>query len=88
MLMNTRTTEANLNEYGRFDELKATVDKQKARAYFEAVEGQTIPPFKVNIKAADLLRTFIIQGGFELAIPGQEQVDTTEAEVDCAQEKS
>lgn len=87
-LMNTRTTEANLNEYGRFDELKATVDKQKARAYFEAVEGQTIPPFKVNIKAADLLRTFIIQGGFELAIPGQEQVDTTEAEVDCALEKS
>lgn len=36
-LMNTRTTEANLNEYGRLDELKATVDKQKARAYFEAV---------------------------------------------------
>lgn len=65
-LMNTRTTEANLNEYGRFDELKATVDKQKAKAYFEALEGQSIPPFKVNIKAAELLGDFIIHGGFEL----------------------
>ncbi|MDX5627304.1 MULTISPECIES: HsdR family type I site-specific deoxyribonuclease [unclassified Brenneria] len=70
-LMNTRTTEANLNEYGRFDELKATIDKQKAKAYFEALEGQAIPPFKVNIKTAELLRDFIIQGGFELEIPVQ-----------------
>lgn len=30
-LMNTRTTEANLNAYGRFDELKATVDKKKLK---------------------------------------------------------
>lgn len=65
-LMNTRITEANLNEYGRFDELIATIDKQKAKVYLEALEGQTIPAFKVNIKAADLLRAFIIHGGFEL----------------------
>ncbi|EPC4112419.1 type I restriction endonuclease subunit R [Enterobacter roggenkampii] len=68
-LMNTRTTEANLNAYGRFDELKATVDKKKAKAYFEALEGQVIPPYKVNIKAAELLSDFIIQGGFELKMP-------------------
>lgn len=68
-LMNTNITEANINEYGRFDELKATVDKQKAKAYFEALEGQQIPPFRVNIKAANLLRDFIIQGGFELEFP-------------------
>jgi type I restriction enzyme R subunit len=65
-LMNTNVTEANINEYGRFDELKATVDKQKAKAYFESVEGQTIPPFKVNIKTANLLQKFIIEGGFAL----------------------
>ena len=65
-LMNTRITEANLNEYGRFDELIASIDKQKAKVYLEALEGQNIPAFKVNIKAADLLRTFIIQDGFEL----------------------
>lgn len=64
-LMNTRTTEANLNEYGRFDELKETIDKQKAKAYFESLEEQTIPAYRVNIKAAELLSNFIIKGGFK-----------------------
>lgn len=65
-LMNTNITEANLNEYGRFDDLKATIDKQKAKAYFEALEGQPLPAFKVNIKAATLLENFILADGFEL----------------------
>ncbi|AMO55835.1 DEAD/DEAH box helicase [Endozoicomonas montiporae] len=63
-LMNTKITEANLNDYGRFDALKATIDKSKAKAYFEAQEGLAIPAFKVNIKAADLLRSFVLEGGF------------------------
>jgi type I restriction enzyme R subunit len=70
-LLDTRTTEANLNEYGRFDALLATIDKEKAKVYFSALEGQNIPAFKLNIKAADLLRTFIIQGGFELSSSGE-----------------
>ena len=65
-LMNTHVTEANLNEYGRFDDLKATINKQKAKAYFEALEGQPLPAFKVNIKAASLLQRFILEDGFEL----------------------
>jgi type I restriction enzyme R subunit len=65
-LMNASTSEANLNEYGRFDVLKETIDKAKAKAYFEALEGGKLPPFKVNIKTAQLLRDFINQGGFEL----------------------
>ena len=65
-LMNTNITPANINEYGRFDELKVTVDKQKAKAYFESVEGISIPPFKVNIRTANFLQKFIIEGGFEL----------------------
>ena len=68
-LMNTNITAANINEYGRFDELKVTVDKQKAKAYFELVEGISIPPFKVNIRTANLLQKFIIEGGFELDLP-------------------
>jgi type I restriction enzyme, R subunit len=68
-LMNTNITEANINEYGRFDELKATVDKQKAKAYLEAVEGQKIPPFKLNIRIDTLLQKFITEGGFELDLP-------------------
>ena len=65
-LMNIHVTEVNLNEFGRFDDIKATIDKQKAKAYFEALEGQTLPAFKVNIKAASLLQRFILEGGFEL----------------------
>ena len=68
-LMNTNITATNINEYGRFDELKATVDKQKAKAYLEAIEGQKISPFRVNIKTANLLQKFIIEGGFELDLP-------------------
>ncbi len=68
-LMNTNITEANINEYGRFDELKATVDKQKAKAYLEALEGQKIPPFKLNIRIDTLLQKFITEGGFELDLP-------------------
>jgi len=79
-LMNTNTNEANLNDYGRFDELKATIDKQKAKAYFEALEGQTIPPFKVNIKAANLLHDFVLQGGFEIDEANESQSDTAEDE--------
>ncbi len=65
-LMSANITEANLNEYGRFDDLKATVDQQKAKAYFEGLEGKDLPLFRVNIKAANLLKQFILSGGFEL----------------------
>lgn len=59
-------TEANLNEYGRFDELKDSVDKVKAKKFFEEQEGIAISPFKVNVKIADLLKKFILSGGFEI----------------------
>jgi type I restriction enzyme R subunit len=65
-LMSTNVTEANINEYGRFDELKNTVDKVKAKAYFENQEGTTISPPKVNIKVYKLLQDFILRGGFEV----------------------
>ena len=59
-------TETNLNEYGRFDRLKESVDRALARAYFEGVEGAPVAPFKVNVKAADLLKRFVLEGGFDL----------------------
>ena len=59
-------TEANINEYGRFDTLKSTVDASRAKAYFESQEGKSLPPFRVNIKAHQLLQEFIINGGFEI----------------------
>ena len=59
-LMNTHLTEANLNEYGRFDNLRATVEPQKAKAYFDGLEGQALPMLRVNIKAANLLKNFLL----------------------------
>lgn len=67
-LMNTNVTELNINEYGRFDELKGTVDKSKAKEYFEKLEDSTHPPFKINIRVHNLLQDFIIRGGFEIDI--------------------
>lgn len=65
-LMNTNITTANINEFGHFDQLKATVDKLKAKTYFDKLEGQDIPIYRVNIKTANLLQDFILKGGFEL----------------------
>ena len=68
-IMGLRVTEVNINEFGRFDNLKATVDKQKARAYFERVEGMKLIPPKVNMKVDKLLRDFVISGGFDIVLP-------------------
>jgi type I restriction enzyme R subunit len=65
-LMTLGLSDNNINEYGRFDELKNTVDKNRAKAYFENLEGVSLPPFKVNIKVDSLLQKFVIEGGFEI----------------------
>ena len=59
-------TESNINEFGRFDNLKGSVDKARAKAFFEQKEGKTLPPFKVNTRAAALLKKFILEGGFDI----------------------
>lgn len=65
-MMELNLNELNINEFGRLDDLKKTVDKQKARAYFESVEGTKVLPYKVNIRVDSLLRKFILSGGFDL----------------------
>ena len=65
-LMALHVTEANINEFGRFDELKASVDLSVARQYFEQIEGKKIPSFKLTLKLDNLLRKFILADGFEI----------------------
>ena len=65
-LMNTGVTESNINDFGRFDALKACVDKAKAKAYFEQRDGTPISAFKVNVEVDKLLQAFIIGGGFDV----------------------
>jgi type I restriction enzyme R subunit len=70
-MMNLKLTEANINEYGRFDIVKDTVDKAKARAYFEEQQGGSIPPYKVNILVDALLRKFLLEDGFDVGLLNQ-----------------
>ena len=61
-MINLKITQSNMNDYGRFDELKNSVDKIKAKAYFEALEGESLLPFKVSMKVHNLLRDFLVDG--------------------------
>ena len=72
-IMSLKLNENNLNEFGRYDELKKTVDKAKAKEYFEKVEGTKIIPPKVNVKVDKLLRDFIISGGYEIQMPTEDE---------------
>lgn len=64
-----RLNASNINEFGRYDELKKTVDKRKAKEYFEKIEGEKLFPPKVNIKVDNLLREFILKDGFDIQMP-------------------
>ena len=68
-MMSLNLNESNLNEFGRFAELSNTVDKAKAKEYFEKVENTRIMPFKVKMKADNLLRNFLLNGGYEIQMP-------------------
>lgn len=61
LLKTGNITAANLNDFGRFDALKASVDKLKAKSYLEDKLGKVLPPPKVNIELNKLLREFILQ---------------------------
>ncbi|MDD4069476.1 MAG: HsdR family type I site-specific deoxyribonuclease [Candidatus Izemoplasmatales bacterium] len=65
-LMNLHVTDSTINEYGRFDELKATLDIQKAKDFFEKRESKTLTKRQAYTMADDELRRFIIEGGFEI----------------------
>ena len=53
----------NINEYGLFDQLKESVDAEKAKAYFEEKEGQQLKMFRVKQRIDESLRKFILSGG-------------------------
>ncbi len=65
-LLSDQVTDANINEYGRFDALKDSVDKAKAKVYFEQCDGENLSVFKVNMEIDKLLSRFILSGGFDL----------------------
>lgn len=65
-LMYLSGLEADLNSHGRLDALKDSIDKGKARAFFEGVMGGPVRPRVVAREARGLLTRFIEDGGFDL----------------------
>lgn len=64
-MMSVKVDEANINEFGRLDKLKATADLDKAKAFF----GGDLPLPMVNIRLNKMLREFILSGGYEVNKP-------------------
>ena len=62
--------EDELNQYGRFDRLKKSIDIEVAKRYFEEIEGKSLPLFIVNNRLEQLLKEFILAGGFDIPLPG------------------
>ena len=66
VFMNLHLSEENINEFGRFDELKESIDRNKAKEYFEKLESTIVPLRKVQIKIDSTLRRFVLEGGFDV----------------------
>ena len=80
MLMSSGVTEQNINDYGRYDDLISKYDRQKAKSYFESLEGKKLIPPQVYPKVNNLLRDFILSGGYDLNISdgNQQTAENTE----------
>ncbi len=65
-IMEKHVTEDNINEFGQYEDLINTVDIEVAKQYFEQKEGTTIPKHRVFAYVDELLRKFILEGGFSL----------------------
>ena len=59
-IMSSNVNEQNLNEFNRFENLKLTLDLQKAREFLVRITGSACPPFLVMPKADQILRKFIL----------------------------
>lgn len=57
----------DINEYGRFEALKKSLDKTKAQEYFSLKEGKSVSAFKAASMFDQLARDFVEQGGLDLS---------------------
>ena len=55
-----------INDFGRFDKLKGTVNKTKAKEYFDNRDGQNYSSFKITSMVDSILRDFILKNGFDV----------------------
>lgn len=65
-MMSLAITETKINEFNRFDDLVNTVDKAKAKESLEKIYNKELKPWEVSIEVIEILRNFILSGGFDI----------------------
>ena len=65
-LLNLRLTDKNLNEYGRYDALKNTVNDDLVLRNLTRLKGEEVPKFKAKFYVDKLLRKFILEEPFNI----------------------
>lgn len=65
-LVRAKLNEATLDEYGQFEPLKDSLNVEAASAYFEKKNGKKLPKPIVIRDAENLVKKFIISGGFDI----------------------
>lgn len=60
-LLKLKITENNINEFGRFDKLLESVNREKAKEYFENKNGQPESDFDLEMDLDEELRMFIFE---------------------------
>lgn len=65
-MLNQDVTEKNIDDFGRFSSLVSSVDRQKARQFFDKKMKTSISMFRLNIEIDRLLRAFILTGKIEI----------------------
>lgn len=64
VLCDSHPTPVNLNDFGRFDQLISSVDKNLALNYIEGIKGEAVPRRRLNSEIDSLLRKFVL-GNYE-----------------------
>lgn len=65
-MLGLKITNANINEFGRFDKLKETVDRKQAGIYMENQLNETMKPYEVSITTDKILREFVVNDGIDI----------------------
>ena len=56
----------NINDFGNYKKLRDSINKEQAKSYFETKDGKSYSLFEISLKIDDLLRTFILNDGFDI----------------------
>ena len=64
--MKLHVTQADINAFGRFDQLKNSISWPEAKAYLDRFESEPLPMRRVRIKVDMMLRRFILEDGFDI----------------------